>query len=160
MNYTIRKSKIEDMNEVMDAHQRSIRELCTQDYNQDQIDKWSDISYCPEIWSKTVNDEYHLVVEVDDKIEGFCHAKIRENGEGEIAGLYFTKEIEGKGIGREVFEKVIDYIKSNKSSKVLITGTITAKGFYERMGFVEIESKELCIRGAVLACFKMEKNLI
>ena len=121
MNYIIRKTQIKDMDSVMDAHRRSIRELCINDYKQDQIDKWSDINYSQDIWSRSINDEYHTVVVVDGKIEGLCHAKVHGNNEGSIVGLYLTPVIHGLGIGREVFEMAMKYLESFLFLKMLIS---------------------------------------
>jgi ribosomal protein S18 acetylase RimI-like enzyme len=88
-----------------------------------------------------------------------CHAKIREDGDGEIVGLYFTKEVAGKGLGREIVEMAFDYLNQYEPKKIVLTGTVTAKSFYEKMGFVETEEKKMNIRGAELTCFKMEKIL-
>lgn len=149
-NIIIRKSKIEDIEQVMDAHKRSIVELCSNDYNEEQIDCWSNVNYSHDIWSRSVNDEYHLVVEKNNKIEGFCHACVHEGAIGEIRGLYFTSEIAGLGYGRKIFKKSIDYLRDNDCNKVVITGTKTAKPFYEKMGFSCIEEKSLNIRGTNL----------
>lgn len=159
MDYIIRKTKIEEMVSVMDAHSRSIRQLCSKDYNQDQVSKWSSVNYTESIWHNTINNEFHICVEVNGRIEGLCHAKVDEDGDGHIVGLYFTDVIAGKGIGREVFEQAIAYIRKAGSTKVFITGTITAKGFYERMGFKAVEKKQVSTRGATLDCYKMEMDL-
>lgn len=158
MNYLIRRAEIEDMNAVMDAHRRSIQQICSQDYNEDQVAKWSNVKYSSDIWNNSVSNEFHLVVEVDGVIEGLCHAKIDKLQEGHIVGLYFTKKIAGKGIGREVFQRAIDYIKSHNASRVFINATITAKGFYEKMGFEVLEQTKMDVRGTTLDCFKMEKK--
>ncbi|MCB9091396.1 MAG: GNAT family N-acetyltransferase [Halobacteriovoraceae bacterium] len=155
----IRKSKLEDLNEVMDAHRRSILELCSKDYDENQIKCWSSINYSSDIWECSVNKEFHLVLEKNNKIEGFCHACVHGNSVGEIKGLYFTKEIAGQGYGRKVIEKSLDYLKKYNCNKCIISGTKTAKPFYEKMGFNCIEDQTLNIRGADLTCYKMEMYL-
>jgi putative acetyltransferase len=157
MNYIIRKTKLEDMKAVEDAHRRSILKICSKDYTPDQIEKFAGVKYTSDIWENSVNNEYHIVVEVDGNIEGMCHAKIREDGDGEIVGLYFTEEVAGKGIGREIVEMAFDYLDQFSPKKIVLTGTVTAKPFYEKMGFVEVEEKKINIRGADLTCFRMEK---
>ena len=159
MEYNIRKTELEDMKSVEDAHRKSILEICSKDYTPGQIEKFSGVKYTSDIWENSINKEYHIVVESNGKIEGMCHAKVRENGDGEIVGLYFTKEIAGKGIGRKVVEMAFDYLDQFNPKKIILTGTVTAKPFYERMGFVEVEEKKANIRGAEITCFLMEKVL-
>lgn len=159
MEIKIRKSTIEDMSAVMDAHRRSSLELCSKDYSNEQVSLWSDVKYNSEIWENSVNNEYHLVVEKDGKVEGLCHAKVDDKGNGHIVGLYFTPVIEGKGLGRKAFEMAIQYLKDKGAPKISIIGTITAKGFYEKMGFNVVSKSQIAVRGTVLDCFEMEMCL-
>ncbi len=156
---TIRKSIIQDMEAVMDAHHRSIVELCSKDYNEEQIRCWSSVKYSDEIWRNSIENEYHLAIEKNGKIEGFCHSCVHKDGIGEIKGLYFTKEISGQGYGRKAFEKSLSFFKENECKKIIITGTKTAKPFYEKMGFSCMDKKVLNIRGAELICYSMEMYL-
>lgn len=155
----IRNTLVEDMKAVMDAHRRSIIELCSKDYNDEQIKCWSTVKYSLDIWKCSVNDEFHLVVEKDGRIEGLCHACIHSEGVGEIKGLYFTKEIAGQGYGRKAFEQSLEFLKEGRCKKVIITGTKTARPFYEKMGFSCINERSLNIRGSDLICYSMEMYL-
>ncbi len=157
MNYLIRKTTIEDMKAVEDAHRRSIVEICSKDYSEEQIEKYSDVRYTPERWENSINMDYHISVEVDGIIEGMCHSRLREDGDGEILGLYFSKIIAARGIGREVVKMAFDYFNQFNPPKIVLTGTVTAKAFYEKMGFIEIEDKTIDLRGVKLRCFQMEK---
>jgi putative acetyltransferase len=159
MDYLIRKTSLEDMKSVEDAHRRSILQICSKDYSDEQIEKFSGVKYTSDIWANSINNEYHISIEVKDNIEGLCHAKIREDGDGEIVGLYFTEKVAGQGLGRKVVEMAFDYLYKYDPKRIVLTGTITAKPFYEKMGFVEVEKKQINCRGAILDCFKMEKLL-
>lgn len=159
MKYTIRKTTIEDMHAVEDAHRKSIQEICSKDYDEDQISKWSNVNYNEEIWANTIHNEYHLVVEVDGQVEGLCHAKVDQHGHGHIVGLYFTKVVAGKGIGKEVFEMAMNYLREVGAKNIFIVGTVTAKGFYEKMGFHVAEKTQTTTRGATLECYKMEMKI-
>ena len=158
-NYTIRKGQISDMQMVEDAHKRSILELCSKDYTPEQIKSFSSVKYDYDIWVNSVTKDYFLVVEVDKKVEGMFHARYRDKELGEVVGLYFTPTVAGKGIGRKVFTQGISELKANGIKKVILTGTVTAKGFYEKMGFYVTKAKETTIRGAQIECFEMEMTL-
>lgn len=154
---SIRKGRLEDINKVMNIHRRSIRELCAKDYNQDQIEKWSDVKYTMDIWTKTINQDCFYVYEKENDIYGFCHALLRENNCGEIIGMYFAPEIQGLGLGAKIFNLCMDYLLSQNVKKVIIHGTKTARHFYESMGFVCVEEKKSKIRGALIDSFLFEK---
>lgn len=155
----IRKAEIKDMEAVNAAHRRSIREVCSKDYTSDQIEKWSDVTYSLDVWTNTVTNECCYVLEQDGEIYGFCHSKVHDEKKGEIVGLYLTPEIIGKGYGRKIFDKCVNYIKDFNPKLIFINGTITAKGFYEAMGFQSKEEKLINIRGANVTIHYMEMIL-
>ena len=53
----------------------------------------------------------------------------------------------------------MDFIKDKKCEVVFINATITAKGFYEKMGFEVVEEKVFNIRGADVNTYYMQKKL-
>jgi len=152
-------ANIADKDAVNAAHCRSIREVCYRDYTTEQIEKWSNLTYDDERWSQGVEQDFYLVIEKQGQVCGFCHAKVHSASQGEIVGLYLTPEVIGVGAGREVFEKAIAYLRQVQVTYVFIYGTKTAKGFYEKMGFVTKEEKQIPLRGTTLQTFVMEKQL-
>ena len=157
--YKIRQAKIEDKVAVNEAHKRSIREVCSKDYNSEQIEKWSNVTYDDKIWENGIKNHFYYVVEVNGKVEGMCHALVHDDHiTGEIFGLYLTPQAIGLGAGRELVEMAMDWMKVQAPiTKVVISGTKTAKPFYEKMGFKAKggPAKEE-IRGAILDCYDME----
>ena len=156
MDYLFRRARFDDMIEVMRAHRLSIKEICSKDYTPEQIEKWSDVKYTDEVWEDSVNKDFHYVIEVDGRIEGFCHSQVHANNVGEIKGLYFTKVVHGRGLGRELFELSMKNLRECGCMTFFIFATKTAKGFYEKMGFIEVESLNIQVRGSNLECYKME----
>ena len=154
----IRRTKFEDMTAIMDAHRRSIIELCSKDYNQEQINCWSSVNYNGKLWSQAITHDYHISIEKHGKIEGFCHACIKDETVGEIRALFFTKEIVGQGYGRKAIGKALNYLRTKECSKVNVTGTITAKPFYEKMGFTCMQKISAETRGTNLICYNMTKE--
>lgn len=152
----IRKATIEDKEQVNDAHVRSIREVCSKDYEPHQIEAWSSVIYDQEIWDKNVTNDIFYVLEKAGRVEGMIHGRVHDNSIGEIMGLYFTPEIIGQGYGRKAFEIVMDEIKQTKPEKVVISGTVTARPFYEAMGFSVKEIKLSNIRGVDIQTNEME----
>ena len=157
--YTIRKAVIADKEAVNLAHSRSIREVCHKEYNTEQIEKWSNLTYDDERWRQSIENDFYLVIEKDKLICGFCHAKVHSDDKGEIVGLYLTPEVIGLGAGRTVFERAVNYLRHHNVKLIFIYGTKTAKGFYEAMGFVTKKEMDVSLRGTTLQAFIMEKNL-
>lgn len=153
----IRKSRIEDKLAVKDAHIRSIQQICSKDYTPEQVAAWAQPPYTDDIWQKAVNEQHHQVVEIDGKIEGFCHSVVHEDGVGEILGLYFTPKAAGLGLGKKIVQQAFDYMNQFNTSKIIICSTVTVKDFYQKMGFQIVgEKSTFPIRGEEIDYFKME----
>ena len=145
MNYVIRKTKLDEMTSVEDAHRRSIQQICSKDYSPEQIKYYSDVKYTEYRWKQSIENDLHLSVEFQGRIEGMCHAKVRENQTGCLEGLYFTPVVAGHGVGREVFELALTYFRDHDVKRIYLTGTITARGFYEKMGFKAVSYTHLTL---------------
>jgi len=135
MDYIIRKSNLGDKEAINKAHVLSIREVCSKDYTPEQIAGWSALIYSDDHFKKTVSHDHHLVIEIENSIQGFCHSKMHPENLGEIMGLYLTPMVIGIGAGRKIFNDSLDFLTGAGAKKIHIDATRTARGFYEKMGF-------------------------
>jgi putative acetyltransferase len=159
-DYSMRASRQEDMLAIQNAHRLSIQNVCSKDYGEKEIIFWGNVTYTSDFFLKNIADDCHSVVEVDEVIKGFCHSRYNGDGHGEIMGLFLTKDLIGKGIGRSLFNTAMDYLKTKNVTKVTITGTRTAKNFYEKMGFhATSDEKMFDIRGEKIGCYEMEMKI-
>ncbi|RNI28386.1 GNAT family N-acetyltransferase [Rufibacter immobilis] len=76
------------------------------------------------------------VCEIDSLIVGFAIADLKDNN---IWALFLKPEVEGKGIGRQLHELMLDWYFSQGKEKVWLgtsPGT-RAEKFYRKMGWTE-----------------------
>lgn len=90
-----------------------------------------------------------FVAEIDGRVVGFANAGKERTGayDGEIYALYVLEAYHGIGIGMALLKRVktLFHIQGKKS---LLIWSLTAnpyRGFYERMGGVEVKRKEIQI---------------
>lgn len=95
-----------------------------------------------------------FVAEVDGSVVGFANAGKERTGayDGEIYALYVLEAHHGIGIGMALLKRVktLFHIQGKKS---LLIWSLTAnpyRGFYERMGGVEVKRKDLQIGSQTL----------
>ena len=89
------------------------------------------------------NDFFAFVEEKDNDIIAICCLQIIEylpqcndNGrQGYICNVYTEKEYRNKGLGKEIVNSAINYIKELKAKKIYIYSQLHAVGFYEKLGF-------------------------
>ncbi|OUR96793.1 hypothetical protein A9Q84_10660 [Halobacteriovorax marinus] len=157
----IRLAKEKDTKDIWEAHIASIREVCSEDYSNEQIAGWSSFSYSHEHWVKTMKKDHVLVYEKNDKVHGFCHSGIIDDSTAEIYGFYLSPLVVGKGVGMEMLSSTLKYFKDlNNISKVKLIATRTAKSFYEKAGFIVTGPEfQEPTRGIMLECIPMELAL-
>jgi len=161
MPFKIRRAKHEDAAGIIGSHRRSIREVCSRDYNPLQVAAWSGRDFQEERWRQTMDKDFvWVVVDENEKIFGFGHLVLRENSPGKLAGLYFVPEVVGLGLGRKIFELMVEECKRAGVTELLLSATKTAKNFYEKMGFVQLGPiLSIQIGGEMVECFEMKAVL-
>jgi hypothetical protein len=97
MKLIIRRALHGDATNIITAHRRSIRELCSKDYTSEQIAAWSGMNFQEDRWCQTMDQDLVLVIsDQQDNIFGFEHLQVHGDSDAEIAGLYFVPEATGQ----------------------------------------------------------------
>jgi putative acetyltransferase len=142
---------------IAETHRQSIAVLCKNDYTPAQLADWGGARIVPERYVKSMNENHERFFVLDDagNIGGFAGWY----GE-EIQGLYIHPDYAGRGWGRQLFGVAeSDYWQSTEHPTCTIISTITAKVFYERMGYKVISPYIRTFRSGVsLDCWKMQKE--
>lgn len=162
MNYQIRRAIHQDAANIISAHRRSIREVCSNDYQPTQIAIWSERNFKEERWCQTMDKDLVWVISNDTQdIFGFGHLSFAgEKNTAEIAGLYFVPEVIGLGLGKKLIQTMIDECKKKNTHLVILSATKTAKHFYEKCGFTQLGNVDtIQIGGTPIECFNMEMHL-
>ncbi len=138
MQYTIRKVKPEDAVIIADLSVQL-------GYNPSAEDT---ASYIREI-SKNSNEVIYVAVS-GPVVIGWMHVFITTRLESgifaEIGGLVVHEHFRGKGIGKLLIEKAIEWSRNNKITTLRLRSNIKrheAHQFYKRSGFVEVKEQKV-----------------
>ncbi len=87
------------------------------------------------------NFELFLVAEEKGKIIGTLG--IKNEGDARISRMYVKKNKRGKGVGKKLMKKAIDFCK-NKFNRIFLTTykKMNSKDFYKKQGFKEYKQDE------------------
>jgi putative acetyltransferase len=150
----IRPAKIDDAQAICALHERSIMQLCANDYTPEQIRAWS--SGPPERFVKIINQSpYMAVFETANQIAGFVTLK----PDLSIWQLYIDPDFIGRGIGSNLLETALDFATSTNMREISTKSSLTAQRFYERHGFKAIRPETIEIRGVFLPAIAMTRIL-
>ncbi len=130
----IREAKITDAQQICDVLRRSIVELCALDHRGDQkeLDEWLEnktVQNC-ETWLKSERTNF-FVAEKNGKIVGVSSI----NHDGYIGLCYVLPEVKGHGLGAKLLMAAETSVLSLGVQSFNLESTITAKGFYEHLGY-------------------------
>lgn len=91
---------------------------------------------------------YHIVLFDGETAVGVCRVFESDEKNVYILGrLAVAKENRGKGYGKIIIEKAVEYVKSLKGESLILHSQMQAKDFYKKQGFIEygeIEYEEGC----------------
>jgi len=150
-----KKATISDLKEMQELYTETIKSVCKNDYNPDQIEAWISGVHNTDRWLEVVNTQFVLLAIIQNKIKGFGTLK---NG-NYIDFFYIHKDFQRQGIADKILTELeLEAIKQH--SKMLTSDiSITAKPFFEKKGFrVKAEQKNIRL-GIELINYKMEKKL-
>ncbi len=134
-----------------------IRALCfkiwPQTYNhllsQDQIDYMLDMMYSHASLQKQMEEAGCVFLIVYDEADPVGFASFNENKPGiwKLHKIYILPDLQGKGIGRLIINYIVAEIKPKnaKAIQLQVNRENKATGFYERLGFIIIETADFDI---------------
>lgn len=161
--YIIRPALLEDAESIHNAHMRSINEVCGKDYSAEELRVWGGRSFDMSFRKPGIQNQFYLVVELENKIVGFCQLKARfVDGikQAHLFGLYLTPEIIGHGVGQKLLNLVFEHCRHEEFKKITLMATITALNFYKKNGFIQLgEITGIVMDGVSVRSHKMEKVL-
>lgn len=136
----IRRAEVTDAKGIHDAHMISINEICSKDHSADEIRVWGG-RQCEQVNRlPAIKNDFYLVVESQDKVEGFCQLKLNyKDGltTAHLYGLYITPKILKMKVGHVLMALVFEYCLSEDVKLINLGSSLTARGFYKKYGFYE-----------------------
>lgn len=149
----IRKGTLDDLIELQQLYVDTIRNICTADYNSEQIGVWSAGIENEQRWRDVLTRQFVLLAQEGEEIAGFCTL---DNGYY-IDLFYIQKDYQRQGIARMLYDEIEKEAK--RQAQKLLTSNVskTARPFFERMGFKVVQEQNVNVKGVVLTNYKMEK---
>jgi len=155
LKFKIRKATFKDAPDILRAHQDSIRKIASKDHSDSQIAAWSDDLTAEGYVKAMTNGEEYYVAWNNQIIVGFSSMK-----DSTVMAVYVSKAAAGLGVGRALYDTLEKEAVKRSLTKLSLTSSLTARGFYKRLGFSELEEVSHKFKsGEEVRCFKMEKSL-
>lgn len=152
---TLRTAHPADLPEMHRLFAETVMSVCCADYDTQQIAAWTSSIENKNRWCDIVEKQFVLLAIHDDQIVGFASL---ENGTY-IDLLYVHKNHQRQGIARTLYAAIEAEVVRQKQPTLTADVSITARPFFERVGFTTITEQTVVRNGIALTNFKMRKTL-
>jgi putative acetyltransferase len=151
----VREYRASDLEAVVSLFQRSVREVASRDYSPVQISAWAPERPDREAWGRRLETGGVFVYERNHEIVGFA----RIDFTGCLDLLFVHPEAQHQGIARALFDRVVSWALSRGMCHLYSEVSITARPFFESVGFRVVSEQIVERRGVLLENFRMEKDI-
>lgn len=153
---TIRKAQTSDIKLLSHLFRETIRSINTVDYSNDEIEDWVSCGDNTEHWINLITNLFFIVAErKSGEIVGF--SSIRKDGY--LHSMFVHKEYQRQGIASLLYAEIHKYAKINDIKEISSGVSITARGFFEKKGFVVKKEQKRKANNQYLTNYQMVKLL-
>lgn len=146
----IRKYKSSDCEQLAELFFQTVHAVNSKDYTTEQLNAWASGNINIEEWDKSFLEHYTVVALDDGIIVGFGDI----DDTGYLDRLYVHKDYQGQGVASAICDALE---KAAETNKIITHASITAKPFFEKIGYTVIKEQQVIRNGIPLTNLVMEK---
>jgi len=151
----VRKFREGEEQELWKLFYNTIHNVNIQDYNKDQIAAWAPDDLDINIAIQKFREIDPYVVIKDGKIIGYADIQ----SDGYIDHFYCHHEFQGQGVGSTLFAALEKKARESSILEMYSNVSITARPFFEAMGFSVEKEQVLQLRDQQLKNYRMVRKL-
>lgn len=151
----LRQGSPEDMAEMQKLYVDTIKNICINDYNQEQIAIWTSSVENTIRWLNIFEKQHVIIAEYRQMIVGYCTL----DAGGYLDLFYVHKDFQRKGIANKLLHEAEQRAVELNYDVLTANVSITAKPFFEKNGFTVVKEQENVIKGLVIVNYNMAKAL-
>lgn len=147
----IRKYEPSDCKITAELFYNTVHSINKKDYTEEQLDIWANKYIDLEKWNNSLLKNYSVVAIINNEIVGFGDI----DNSGYLDRLFVHKDYQRKKIGKSIVENLE---KSNNFYKLTTHSSITAKPFFENLGYSVVKKQIIKRNNISITNYIMEKN--
>lgn len=151
----IRLFKAQDADQVAQLFHQTVREVNARDYSSAQVNAWAPDDIHFRDWVAVCLSRFTYVAEEAGAIAGFAELE----PDGHIDCFYCHKDYQRRGVGSQLYQAIEAKALELPVNRLFVEVSITAKPFFQRMGFAIVKEQTVARRSETFTNFAMEKIL-
>lgn len=132
----------------------SVHNTCQGDYTKEQLNAWAPELFDYNVWLNRLTSAETTVATIEQTTAGFI---LTENCH--IDCLFTHPNYQHMGVASALLKYAEDSTLKNNINHISTDASITAKPFFMKHGFKEVEENNVELRGQVFVNFRMIKSL-
>lgn len=145
----------QDAEQIAQLFYETVREVNIRDYSSNQVKAWAPDNMHFRNWAKVCLERFTYVADENGLIVGFGELET----DGHIDCFYCHKNYQRCGVGSQIYRAIETKAIALKLNRLLTEASITAKPFFQRMGFSVVREQQVARRGEIFTNYVMEKFL-
>jgi putative acetyltransferase len=151
----IRLFRAEDSNQIAQLFHDTVREVNICDYSSRQVKAWAPDNLHFINWESRGSAGFTYVADDGGVIAGFGLLEPNDH----IDCFYCHKNYQRRGVGSQIYQAIETQAVALSISRLFTEASITAKPFFQRMGFAVVKTQEVTCRGETFLNYVMEKQI-
>ncbi|HEY1009937.1 MAG: GNAT family N-acetyltransferase [Daejeonella sp.] len=144
-----------DLQEMQYLFVDTVTNVCSEDYTEAQIQAWTSGVANTQRWLERFDEQYVLLAIINDQIAGFGTIK-----DGNYIDMFFVHtDFQRQGIAGKLYAQLEEKASELNSDYIDSDVSITAKPFFEKMGFNVLAKQSVERQGIELVNYRMRKEL-
>ncbi len=151
----VRLFQTQDAEQIARLFHETVREINVRDYSNSQVEAWAPEDIQFRNWVEVCSNRFTYVADDNGVIAGF--GELEPNGH--IDCFYCHKNYQRCGVGSRIYQAIEAKAYELSLNRLFVEASITAKPFFQRMGFAVVKEQEVMRRGEGFINYAMEKLL-
>ncbi len=155
MTIKIRLFAAQDAEQIARLYHDTIREVNIRDYSSRQVKAWAPDDLYFRNWVEVCSNRFTYVADDEGAIAGFGELI----PDGHIDCFYCHKNYQRRGVGSRIYRAIEAKAVELSLNRLFVEVSITAKPFFQHLGFSVIKQQQVAYRGEIFINYVMEKFL-
>jgi putative acetyltransferase len=152
----IRLFEARDTGQIAQLFHQTVREVNIRDYSERQVRAWAPDDIDFQDWQQAFSNRFTYVADDAGTIAGFGDLET----DGHIDRFFCHKDYQRCGIGTQIYQAIEAKAVEVNLRCLFTEASITAKPFFQRMGFSVVKEQNVFCRGETFTNYAMKKKIV
>ena len=154
--WRLRPYRPEDCAETLRLFYETVHRVNARDYTPKQLDAWAPVGRDAAAWGRSLLAHDAVVAECGGRLAGFGDLAAEE---GLLDRRYVHHALQGRGIASALLDWLEGRARASGVRRLETFASLTARGFFERRGFLPVAPNTVWRNGVALPNVRMYKCL-